>query len=70
MLSLYENYPSAISELTDWLEIVKRYKIKDYYQRRDTLIYPELAELYLNQRTMKMLKNMLTSAVSQSVYKH
>ena len=41
-----KNYPSAISELTDWLEIVKRYKIKDYYQRRDTLIYPELAELY------------------------
>ena len=41
-----KNYRSAVSELMDWLEIVKRNKMKDRYQQRDTLIYIELAELY------------------------
>lgn len=41
-----KSYRSAISELMDWLEIVKRNKMKERYQQRDTLIYPELAELY------------------------
>ncbi len=41
-----KNYKSAISELFDWLEMVKRNKLKDYYPQRASLIYPELADLY------------------------
>lgn len=41
-----QNYPSAISELLDWLDIVKRNKMKERQQQRDTLVYSELAELY------------------------
>ena len=43
---LMKNYRSAISEMLDWLEIVKRNKIKERYAQRDTLAYTELAELY------------------------
>ena len=39
--------PSAISQLTDWLQIVKRYHVTDRYTMRDNSVYPELAELYL-----------------------
>ena len=41
-----KNYPSAISELLDWLEIVKRNKLKERHQQRDTVVYVELADLY------------------------
>ncbi|MDE5755180.1 MAG: hypothetical protein K2H89_11680, partial [Oscillospiraceae bacterium] len=41
-----KDYPSAISQLLDWLDIVKRNKMKERWQQRDTLIYIELAELY------------------------
>lgn len=41
-----KNYRSAISELMDWLEIVKRNKIKERQQAIDSIIYPEIAELY------------------------
>ncbi len=41
-----KNYASAISELLDWLDIVKRNKMKERQQQRDTLVYTELAELY------------------------
>lgn len=43
---LMKNYRSAISEMLDWLDIVKRNKIKERYAQRDTLAYTELAELY------------------------
>ena len=38
--------PSAISQLNDWLQIVKRYQITDRHSMRDNSVYPELAELY------------------------
>lgn len=41
-----KDYPSAISELLDWLDIVKRNKITERYTIRNTCIYIELAELY------------------------
>lgn len=41
-----QDYPNAIGELLDWLEIVKRNKMTERTQQRDTLIYIELAELY------------------------
>lgn len=43
---LMKNYQSAISELLDWLDIVKRNKMKDRQPQRDSMIYTELAELY------------------------
>lgn len=39
--------PSAISQLTDWLQIVKRYQVTERYPMRESSVYPELAELYL-----------------------
>lgn len=41
-----KNYRSAISELMNWLDIVKRNKMEDRYAQRKTRIYIELAELY------------------------
>lgn len=41
-----KDYPNAISQLLDWLDIVKRCKLKERYPQRDTLTYIELAELY------------------------
>lgn len=41
-----KNYRSAISEMLDWIDIVKRNKLKDRYAQRDGLAYTELAELY------------------------
>ncbi|MEE5992834.1 MAG: hypothetical protein V3G42_06295 [Oscillospiraceae bacterium] len=41
-----KDYPSAISQLLDWLDIVKRNKMSDRYKQRDNLIYIELAEVY------------------------
>ncbi len=41
-----KDYNSAISELLDWLDIVKKNKLTDRRQVRDTQIYIELAELY------------------------
>ncbi len=43
---LMKNYQSAISELLDWLDIVKRNKMKERYVQRNSTIYTELAELY------------------------
>lgn len=40
--------PSAISQLTDWLQIVKRYQVTERYPMRESSVYPELAELYLD----------------------
>ena len=39
---------SAISELLDWLDIVKRNKLKDRHPYRDSTVYIELAELYFD----------------------
>ncbi len=39
------DYPSAIGQLKDWLEIVKKYRITERYDMRKSLIYIELAEL-------------------------
>lgn len=40
------DYQSAIGQLYDWLDIVKRNKMTDKYVMRDASIYIELAELY------------------------
>lgn len=41
-----QNYDLAIGELLDWLDIVKRNKMKDRLFQRDNLVCIELAELY------------------------
>ncbi len=41
-----QDYPSAVSQLLDWLDIVKRNKMKERNQIRDSLVYIELAEIY------------------------
>lgn len=41
-----KSYQSAVSELLDWLDIVKRNKMKERQPQRDSTIYIELAELY------------------------
>ena len=41
-----KSYQSAVSELLDWLDIVKRNKMKERQPQRDSTIYTELAELY------------------------
>ena len=40
------DYPLAIGELKNWLDIVERNNITNQYDNRDTFIYNELAELY------------------------
>lgn len=40
------DYPSAIGQLQDWLEIVKKNRITERYDMRRSIIYIELAELY------------------------
>jgi len=40
------DYNSAIGQLQDWLEIVKKNRITERYDMRNSLIYIELAELY------------------------
>ncbi len=40
------DYSSAIAQLTDWLDIVKRNKLSNRYNARDNVIYIDLAELY------------------------
>ncbi len=41
-----KDFNSAISQLNDWLEIVKTNKISERYDMRKTTIFIELAELY------------------------
>lgn len=40
------DFPSAIGQLQDWLDIVKRNKISERYDMRKSTIFIELAELY------------------------
>lgn len=40
------DYPLAIGELKNWLDIVERNNTTNQYDNRDTFIYNELAELY------------------------
>lgn len=48
-----QNYTSAISELLDWLEIVKKNKMTERIRQRDTTIYIELAELYFENNDLE-----------------
>lgn len=41
-----EDIQSAIGQLKEWLEIVKKNDIQDRFQLRDSIVYIELAELY------------------------
>ena len=41
-----DNHQSAVSELLDWLKIVKQYKVTNKYSTRDTTIYYILADSY------------------------
>ena len=41
-----DNHQSAVSELLDWLKIVKQYKITNKHSTRDTTIYYILADSY------------------------
>ena len=43
---MLKDYPSAIGQLLDWLDVVKRNKMTERYKQRDTTIYIELAEVY------------------------
>lgn len=44
--------------MLDWLDIVKRNKIKERYAQRDTLAYTELAELYFEAEDYENAENM------------
>ena len=41
-----KNYPSAISDLLAWIDIVKQFKIKERQHQCYTYVYIELADLY------------------------
>ncbi|MBQ8824617.1 MAG: hypothetical protein IJZ64_05225, partial [Ruminococcus sp.] len=41
-----DDIQSAIGQLNEWLEIVKKNDIQDRFQLRDSIVYIELAELY------------------------
>lgn len=41
-----KDYPSAVSQLLDWLDIVERNKLCELYQTRNNSIYIEIAEVY------------------------
>ncbi len=45
-----KDYPSAIGQLKDWLDIVKRNKITERYDIRKSTIFIELAELYFETK--------------------
>lgn len=47
------DYPSAISHLTDWLEIVRKNRLVERYKTRESMVYPELAELYFEIGDLK-----------------
>ncbi len=41
-----KDYPSAISQFLDWLDIFKKNNMLEHKQQRDTIVYIELAEVY------------------------
>lgn len=40
------DYPSAVSQLIDWLDIVKRNRLAEQFSQREKTVYIEMAEVY------------------------
>ncbi len=58
------DYPSAISQWLDWLEIVKRNRVTERYDYRDTTVYLELADLYILNGDFEEAEEYAKKAVS------
>ena len=66
-----KSYQSAVSELLDWLDIVKRNKMKERQPQRDSTIYIELAELYFeldDYDNAEKYANLSTAAERKQVF--
>lgn len=48
-----KDYSSALSQLMDWLDIVKRNKLAEHYSLRENSIYIEIAEIYFELEDYK-----------------
>ena len=62
-----KDLPSAISQLQEWVDIVKKYKISDKYTMRDKTVFPTLVELYCEAGDYENLKKYVSNSYSKEL---